>query len=153
MSICEWTTFERMSRPSTTTAAEVSSQDDSMPRIFTGSILLGFRLFLEDARLDLRLPLLDLGLEDLDAGLQLEVLEALGAGRLLALHDALVAPGLHQLGVLVLGHLHRVVRNDAPLLLPLLAVHARPVRRVVARGRDLEVGAVGQRVRRLHGPL
>src|SRR2546423_12939270 len=35
MSICEATTLDRISRPSATTAAAVSSQDDSMPRMRT----------------------------------------------------------------------------------------------------------------------
>jgi hypothetical protein len=33
MSICEATTLERILHPSATTAAAVSSQDDSMPRM------------------------------------------------------------------------------------------------------------------------
>src|SRR5436190_12057016 len=105
VSICEWTTLDRMSRPSSTTAADVSSQDDSIPRIFICLIFLGFRFLLQDARLDLVLALVDFGLEDLDRGVELVVAEALGRRGLLALRDALVAPGLHQLGVLVLRHL------------------------------------------------
>ena len=35
MSICDATTLDRISRPSTTTAAAVSSHDDSIPRIRT----------------------------------------------------------------------------------------------------------------------
>ena len=37
MSICEATTLDRIFRPSTTTAAAVSSHDDSIPSIFTPS--------------------------------------------------------------------------------------------------------------------
>src|SRR3954470_20645575 len=104
MSIWEWTTLDRIVRPSSTTEAEVSSHDDSMPRILR-SILRGLRVLLQDAGFDLRRAAFDLGLEDLDARLELEVLEALGRGGLFALQDALVVPGLHQLAVLVLGHL------------------------------------------------
>src|SRR6266852_1422802 len=39
MSICEATTLDRISRPSATTAAAVSSQEDSIPRI---RVLIGF---------------------------------------------------------------------------------------------------------------
>jgi hypothetical protein len=35
MSICEATTLDKIVRPSTTTAAAVSSHDDSIPKIFT----------------------------------------------------------------------------------------------------------------------
>jgi hypothetical protein len=41
MSICEETMLERMRRPSATTAAAVSSQEDSMPRIsFSGAAIV-----------------------------------------------------------------------------------------------------------------
>src|SRR2546423_7466038 len=79
MSIWEWTTFDRIVRPSSTTAAEVSSHDDSIPRIFS-LVLRGLRVLLEDAGLDLRRAAFDLRLEDLDAGLELKVLEAFGSG-------------------------------------------------------------------------
>src|SRR5579863_2066475 len=102
MSICEWTTFERISRPSSTTAAEVSSQEDSIPRIFirafgrrpaAGGLVFGrLRILLEQPGLDLRTPLLDLGLEDLQRRLELEVPEAVRRGGLFAFHDPLVAP-------------------------------------------------------------
>src|SRR6185503_13920169 len=139
MSICEWTTFDRIARPSSTTAAEVSSHEDSMPRIFRGSVLLGLRVLLEDPRLDVRGAALDLGAEHLDARLELEVAEAVGIGGLRALHDALVVPLLHQLAVLLLRHLDGVVGRDAEVLLPLLAVDADAAGGVVARRGDLEM--------------
>src|SRR5437868_7860707 len=132
MSIWEWTTLDRISRPSSTTAADVSSQDASIPTILIRLIVLGLGVLFQDARFHFRIALLNLRLDDLERRLELEIAEAFGRRGLLALRDALVAPRLHQLGVLVLRHLDLVVRRDAVLFLPFLAVHARPVRGVVA---------------------